>query len=197
MKDNSKRVWLDTTTLAVVDKPRQVVDSLVGNGHICVIANSVLDVEAFQRGLGWFEGHLRYKRVIIEMWLTGDQMVSKEFFWTSCDMTTPASSCLAEAVKPLPNGQNIIELNALMTKYGIPKGKWTAKPWKPPHPLSAELRSLLGLNSGATRTEVLSACKKKDLMGEYDKYNIAYNASLAYQHNCGMMLNCDGTISEI
>lgn len=189
------RVWLDTTTLANMRYARSVMDEVIASGNTLVIANTMLDVEAFQTGIEWLKGHLKAGRIRVEMWLTGEQMVAKDFYWSSCQMKTTASDSFEQAIANLPNRENILKLKALMDTYGLPRGSWEQGPWAPPAPITPELQAKLGVTADATRTEILAACLEKDCMHDYDEYNASYNKGLATQHTCAGMLNSDGTIT--
>ena len=112
-------------------------------------------------------------------------------------MTTPAAT-LEDAIEDLPNAADILDVADLVDIYGIPKGEWTTGPWTPPAPLSHEAANKLGLNAEtATRTDVLEAAKKSDMMNVFDEYNVGYNRGLATQHCCSGIINSDGTVTEI
>ena len=105
---------------------------------------------------------------------------------------------LKDAVEDLPNGADILDVADLVEAYGIEKGKWPMGKWVPPTPLSADIAKQLGLDaSTATRTDVLNAAKKADLMKVFDAYNIGYNRGLALQHNCEGIINSDGSVTPL
>lgn len=200
MNENIKRVWLDTATIANMASARNVldvIDAAVKEGYTFVIANTVLDVKAFQEAPEWLEDHLVAESIIIEIWATPDQMTAKPFFWSSCQQETQAADSFEEAIENLPNCYGIMELRELMDVYGEPRGKWNAGEWAPPEPLSAEDQETLGLSEGCTRTDVLNACKDQKRWDVFDRYNAGYNRGLAHQHNCKLFLNTDGSIAEI
>lgn len=190
-----QRIWLDTVVLTFVSK--ETLEALINTGHTLVIANTAIDVAVFQENINWFEKQLATNHVVIEIWNTPDEMTTKTFYWSSCSQLTSPAESLEEAVKNLPNAENILSVAKLVNTYGIPKGSWPMGQWAAPLPLSADIAQQLHLNEGATRTDVLAAAQKLSRMDLFDKFNMGYVAGLAKQHTCTAILNSDGTITEI
>ena len=195
----AKRVFLDTVTLALLAEPIAVLKNLINDGHQLVIPNTVLDVKCFQENPQWVMGVLESKDLVIQIFMAPAQMVSKPFFWSSCGQETQAADSFEEAIKDLPNKNDILAVKELMDKYGIPKGEWEMGQWAPAEPLWEEARVTLGLDEADSknRTAVLEACRKADRMDIFDVYNVGYNKGLACQHMCQFILNSDGTLAEI
>lgn len=196
---STNRIWLDTAVLANIDLAKMLPRfwGIVRHGSQFVIANTILDVKAFQENIPLLEMALREKYIVIEIWNTPDEMTSKEFFWSSCQMTTPASASFIEAIASLPNKNEILAIKSLIEKYGIPKGKWEQGKYSGPKELSAEAATILGIEPTTNRTKVLLACKDQDRMDIFDEFNLGYNAGIAHQHLCDKMLLTDGSIREI
>lgn len=191
------RIWLDTVTLAEMEEPIDVLQRLIQNQNMLVIANTILDVKAFQESIDWVEEMLKNGHMSIEIWSTPDEMVAKPFFWSSAGIETSAANSLEEAISNLPNKVKIMALKELLDEYGIQKADWPKGQWAPPEPISEEIKEVLGLNELTTRTEILHACKKAHRMDLFDSYNVGYNRGLASQHTCGGILNSNGTVECI
>ena len=192
-----KRIWLDTVVLASLTDAKGTLNKLIEDGHTLVIANTAIDVACFQENADWFEDQLKKGSIVIQIWLTPDQMVAKNFFWSSVQKETPAAESFAEAVVDLQNKDALLQIANLVNKYGIPKGDWPAGKWSAPEPLSKEVADGLVISEAATRTEVLLAAQKCDRMDLFDKYNVGYVRGLAIQHLCDVILKCDGTLAEV
>ena len=191
------RVWLDTLT-ANNGLTKEHLEHIIANGMTVVTANTAIDVALFQENQHWFEKMLIHQHIIIEIWHMPDEMVSKPFYWSSCSQETAAAETLFDAVEDLPNGADILDVADLVEAYGIEKGKWPMGKWVPPTPLSADIAKQLGLDASmATRTDVLNAAKKANLMKVFDAYNIGYNRGLALQHNCEGIINSDGSVTPL
>ena len=189
-----KRIWLDSLT-ANNGLTIEAIDDLILKGYVVVTSNTAVDINIFQMNQAWLESHLEYSNIIIEMWQTPDEMVHKNFFWSSCSKMTSPAVTLEDAIEDLPNAADILDVADLVDIYGIPKGEWTTGPWTPPAPLSHEAASKLGLNAEtATRTDVLEAAKKADMMDVFDAYNVIYNIGLATQHCCEGIIKTDGSL---
>ena len=191
------RIWLDTVVLAALDDAKEVLERLIAEGKQLVIANTALDVRVFQENIDWFEDQLAEGKINIEIWNTPDEMVSKEFFWSSCNMTSKPSTDLYEAVENFPNKEAILDLADLLLVYGMPKGDWVMGPWAPPAPLSSEIAEALGISASSTRTEVLDAAMSKNRFDLFNIYNAGYCNGLALQHNCDEILNVDGSLTTV
>lgn len=192
-----KRIWLDSLT-ANSGLSTEVIDNLILNGYAIVTSNAAVDINIFQMNQDWLESNLEYGNIIIEIWHTPDEMVHKEFFWSSCSQMTSPAATLEDAIENLPNAADILDVADLVDIYGIPKGEWTAGPWAPPAPFSHEAASKLGLNAEtATRTDVLAAAQNTNQMKLFDEFNAAYNAGLAMQHYCLGIINTDGSVTNI
>lgn len=196
---SSVRTWLDTAVLANIDveKVTPRILSLINQGYQFVIANTIMDVKVFQQNFPWIEFALRKKYLLIEIWNTPDEMTSKEFHWSSCGITTPASGSFEEAIDGLPNKNEILAIKKLVEKFGIPKGKWEQGTYSAPKELSAQAAATLGISPTKNRTDVLLACKSQNRMDIFDEFNIGYVEGLAHQHMCGKMLLTDGSVREI
>lgn len=195
-----RRIWLDTVVLAERTERDDVLrelDRMVANDYHLIIANTILDVKAFQMYQKWVESHLNSGNISIEIWNTPDEMVSKPFYWSSAKMWTDSAKTLEEAVAELPNRQKILSLRDLLDRYGIPRGKWEQGPYNPLSEDAQTVLRLLGLPLTATRTEVLEACKKTDRMKQFEVYNLEYNKVLACQHLCTHVFCSDGTLKRV
>ena len=196
-----KRIWLDTVTLQQMQNPIETLQEILRSNEYrdCkfVIANTILDVKAFQENLMFVQQSLLTGVLSIEIWSMPDQMTEKPFFWSSAGVETPAAKSFEEAIKNLPNKEGIMRLKDLMEMYGIRKEDWPKGQWAPPAPLGEEAQKVLGLTEAATRTEVLKACKKANRMDLFDSYNVGYNRGLARQHTCDAILNTDGSVTKI
>ena len=188
------RIWIDTTTMALMDEERaqRVAQAAIDEGNFLVMANTACDVKLFQNQTDWFEEMLEQHKIIIEIWATPDQMVSKPFYWSSAGVQTAAAASLEEAVCDLHNATSIIDVAKLVEYYGIPRGAWACGTYAPPTPLNQLIADKLGVPVTATRTEVLAAAKANNLLTEYDEYNVAYNTALARQHYCDAILTTTG-----
>lgn len=195
--NTKKRAWLDSLA-ANSGLTQEMLERLIRYGYIIVTANAAIDIGIFQKNQGWFENCLRSGKIVIENWLTPDEMVRKPFFWSSCSQSTSPAVTLEDAVKDLPNAADILDVTELVKTYGIPKDQWPKGPWSPPAPLSAEVASKLGLDPAtATRTDVLAAAKASHMMNAFDDYNVGYNRGLATQHRCNFIINSNGSVTEI
>ena len=192
-----ERTWLDTTTLAQMENAKEVLEKLIAEGNTLVIANTAVDVKLFQEDPDWLEDCLIRNQIVIEIWATPDEMVSKPFFWSSCNQESPVANSLKDAVKDLPNADAIMQIAELVMDYGIAKGDWPAGQWAPAEPITPATAKVLGLSENATRTEVLSAARAKNRMDLFDSYNVGYNKGIAMQHLCHNILNSDGSTTEI
>lgn len=190
-----ERIWLDTTVLAVL--PKETLEELAREGYTLVIANTAIDVKHFQEDPTWVESMLNKKQLIIEMWLTLDQMTAKPFYWSSFGVETPASASFEEAVSYLPDAEKVLALADIIDHYGIPRGKWTQGAYTAPTPLSIEDSGTLGVDTMATRTEILKAAQQINKMHIYDRYNVGYCRGLATQHRCDYMLCTDASLAKI
>lgn len=196
-----KRIWLDTVVLSEMHSAFDALENALAflpNTQL-VIANTMLDVKAFQENPTWVKEMLQKGELVIEIWATPDEMTAKDFYWSSIGAETKAASSFEEAMKALPEAEAeaIKNLVALLDEYGIPKGEWKAGAWSKPEPLSEEAQEALGLTEAATRTEVLNACQEADRMDLFNEYNAGYNRGLATQHMCSAILNIDGSITEL
>lgn len=197
MVDTNNRVFLDTVTLANTEDVIGHLNRLSTEGYTLVIPNTVLDVKVFQENPDWLKKHLADESIVIQMWLTPDQMTAKAFYWSSCGMTTEPAACFEDAIENLPNWEGIMELCELMNQYGLSREQWNPGAWAPPEPLNPEYQELLGVPDGATRTDVLAACKLTGHMEVFDEYNLGYNRGLATQHHCGLIMGTDGNVKAL
>lgn len=198
------RIWLDTIVLENTDKAKalELISSLPKDGKCqFVIANTIVDVRVFLNNLSWVEEAIKRKHILIEVWLTPDEMTSKDFFWSVFQTTTPASGSFAEAIKHLhlpPSYEDrLLTLKGFVEEYGIPKGEWEQGTYSAPKELSPEAAAILGIAPTKNRTKVLLACKRQNRMDIFDDFNVGYNEGLAHQHLCNKMLLIDGSIREI
>lgn len=192
MIDN-KRVWLDSLTSNNICVKQ--IGHLVAQGYTIVMANTIVDSTLWQRHPETLEDYLQNGCVIVEDWNL-DTMCSKQFFWSSCSMTTEPSETLDEAIAGLPNATAISKVSYLVRIYGIPRGRWSEGPWSPPEPINLTTVKTLGLSStAADRTEVLLAAQKASRMDLFDEYNRGYCRGLATQHHCQGIINSNGTIT--
>lgn len=189
------KIWLDTTVLDFVSKEQ--LQQLVKSGNTLAIANTVVDVKVFQDNPEWVEYLLSKGKLVIEMWLTLDQMVAKPFYWSSRGIETSAAPSFLDAIASLPEPDGILDMAVLVDKYSIPKGSWKMGPYSAPAPLPLEDAEHLGISVHSTRTEILKAAKERDKMYLYDAFNRGYCRGLAIQHCCNAILNTDGTVTEI
>lgn len=192
----NERLYLDTMVAAELGSSLVAVcDEHIANGCTVVIPNTVLDVRAFQENLEWFEGKLKDRKIVIQIFMTPDQMTQKRFLWSSSGMETPASSSFEEAITDLPNKDKILEIKKLMDKYGYPRGEWPngQGEWAKPEPLSAEAQEILNLPADATRTEVLAICRQKNRMDLFNSFNQGYCKGLYKQHQCTGMITVEGS----
>ena len=192
-----KRIWLDTVVAAQLENAKEAMDKLINEGYTLIVANTAVDIAVFQENPDWFEDHLANDEIIIEIWNTPVEMVSKPFFWSSCQMESPAAATLEEALQELPNRDSIMQIVDLVMEYGIAKGDWPAGQWAPPEPITPAVAKVLGLTEAATRTEVLNAANAIGRRDLFDAYNVGYTKGVAMQHLCTEILNCDGSTTEI
>lgn len=190
------RIYCDTTVMPFLTKEQ--VENIISSGNILVFANTVIDVSLFRDNLVWFDELLHSGKVIVEFWNTLDEMVSKPFYWSSAQITTPAYNSFREAANHLPHTNAVNRLAELINRYGIPKGQWPMGSWAPPAPIDPADAAILGVDPAtATRTDILMAAKSTNNMAVYDKYNIGYNKGLAQQHKCDAIIKSDGTFDVI
>lgn len=197
MTESNKRVFLDTVTLANIADAKDAMDRLIQQGYTLVIPNTAVDVKAFQDNTEWLHKQLETGTIVIQLWMTPDEMVSKAFTWSSCGETTQPSACLEDAIENLPNWEGILQVAALMERYGLSKEEWNPGQWSKPEPLGKEQQETLGVPDGATRTEILAACKFTGHMEMFDEYNAGYNRGLATQHHCTLIMNTDGNVTAL
>lgn len=197
------RLWLDTTTAAIManknpeDKGKALLQKLIDDGHTIVIANTAIDVAAFQKDPDWLEKQLENKTIIVEIWHTPDQMTSKPFYWSSRGEETNAADNFEAAIETLADNESILDVKELVEIYGIPKGEWPCGEYNAPAPLSEEVAAKMGIPVDSTRTTVLRVALEKDMSEEYDEYNSAYCANLAKQHFADAVITTDGGYKEV
>lgn len=189
------RIWLDTTVLEFISKEQ--LQALVEQGNTLVISNTAVDVKVFQDNPAWVEKLLIKGQLIIECWVSLDEMTAKPFFWSSRGIETPASSSFLDAVLKLPEHNSIVDIAALVDTYGIPRGSWKMGPYRSPAPIPLEDANHLGIEVTTNRTLVLRAAKARNKMHIYDSFNRCYCSGLASQHCCSHMLNTDGSVTKV
>lgn len=198
------RIYVDTTIMPFVKK--QTLDDIIAAGNVLVFSNAAADVRVLQIWSKWTERMLKNGSIVIEMWNTLDEMVGKDFYWSSFGVTTPMCKSIDEAIGILPDTykktdnmhSKMRKLVKLIGSYGIPKGQWPMGKWAPPAPITAEDAEALGINpETATRTDILAAARKTGNLEAYSRYNVGYSTGLARQHMCTGILNADGSIAVI
>lgn len=189
-----KRLWLDN--MIANNLCTKQINSFVSQGYVLVTSTNVVDNILFQRNLEWFEEHLISQSIVVELFCSPNELTHKNFFWSSCSKETTPAETLDEAVTALPNAGNIIALAFLAEEYGVPKDIWDVLPWDADVPLSQETANFLGLDpKTATRTDVLTACRKNSCMYLFNEYNTNYLRALANQHYCDGFINSNGSIT--
>lgn len=191
------RVFLDTMALAEMVNPIAKLNRLIKDGYTLVIPNTAVDVECFQRNAEWLRDQLKEGNIVIQMWMSPDEMVKKPFTWSSCQLTTQPAECFETAIESLPNWEGIMMVKELMEQYGLSKEEWEPGQWAAPEPLAKEQQEILGAPDCATRTDILAACQFTGHMEIFDEYNAGYNRGLATQHHCGYLLNIDGSLKDL
>ena len=190
---NQKRILLDnivSNNLCI-----KQIGQLVAQGYTIIMTNTAVDSKLWQKHLSVLEDYLQNGCVIIEDWNLST-MCSKQFFWSSCSITTEPGETLLEAIIGLPNAEAIMQLARLLSVYSIPKGLWTQGAWTPPEPITIQAAKQLGLPSTTvTRTDVLTAALASKRMDLFDEYNRGYCRGLATQHNCMGIINSNGTVT--
>ena len=193
--NETRRIWLDTTVLPFVSL--ETLEALAQN-NVLVIANTAIDVKLFQENFEWVDEKLKKGQLVIEMWNTLDEMVKKAFFWSSCNIETPACDSFEEAASYLPNTQQVLNLAELVKVYGIPKGQWPIGcEYEPPAPLTEAEANYLGIPVDSTRTAILAAAREQNKMRTYDEYNARYCKIIAKQHTSKYILCSDGVVVEL
>lgn len=191
------RVFMDTMVLAEMVNPIAKLNRLIKTGYTMVIPNTAVDVKCFQQNPEWLKDQLRDGNIVIQMWMSPDEMTRKKFMWSSCQRTTPPADCFETAIESLPNWDGILTVKELMEQYGLSKERWEPGQWAAPEPLTEEQQKILGLYGNATRTDILAACKDIGRPDLFDEYNAGYNRGLAMQHHCGYLLNIDGSLKDL
>lgn len=191
------RIFLDTMVLAEMVNPIARLNRLIKGGYTLVIPNTVVDVQCFQNNLEWLCDQLRDRKIVIQMWMTPDEMTKKSFMWSSCQLTTKPAECFEDAIENLPNWEGILQVKELMLRYGLSKEEWNPGQWDAPKPLTDEQKEILGVPDSATRTDILAACKFTGHMEIFDEYNAGYNCGLATQHHCGYLMTIDGGLTDL
>ncbi len=191
------RIFMDTMVLAEMGNPIAKLNRLIKGGYTLVIPNTAVDVACFQRNPEWLRDQLQNGSIVIQMWMTPDEMVKKAFFWSSCQLSTQPADCFEDAIENLPNWDGIMMVKELMLRYGLSKEQWEPGQWAAPEPMNDEQKEILGVPDGATRTDILAACKFTGHMEIFDSYNAGYNRGLATQHHCGYLLNIDGELTDL
>lgn len=192
------RLWLDTTTAALmhIEHPnnadKDILQGLIDAGNTIVIANTAVDVAVFQNNIDWLREKLKEKSIIIEIWHTVQEMISKPFYWSSRFKETPASDDFKEAIKALEDYDKIIAVAELLDKFGLNKGEWKCGEYVNPTPISKENADKLGVDVNATRTDILIAARSKGLFDVYDDFNVQYCSNLAHQHYCEGIITSKG-----
>ena len=192
-------IWIDSTLMALFSaifpspQDKDILQEIIDDGHILVTSNHIVDIECFQKNPKWVEKKLWNGELVIELWDDFNKMTSKNFYWSSREVETPASTSFEEAISTLKNPNEIHNIVKLAKIYGIPKGCWEMGGYTPPLKIPRIFKEL-NLPINATRTDVLKEAKTKNAMELYTEYNASKIRYFAMQHNCIGLVNNFGDV---
>lgn len=170
------------------------IQELVALGHTLHVGTNFVDMEIFQKDHDMAYKFIEAGALIIERTQTLDEMVQKNFFWSSRQLATHAAASFKEAIKRLPDYETIDDLGVLVEKFGT--DKWTRGIFQAPVPLAIEEAERLGVTDDAPRSAIYVASERLNRPELYQHLNKMYITSIAKQHTCDAVLLNGGRLKE-
>ena len=182
-----KKIWINTTTA-----PANLLDVIRENtDYVFVIANTV-DVRSFLDNAREVEELAEAGQLVFHAWFPSweDQWKNKEMFSSAIQKKVPAG----QVRQYIPEAE---ALGAVIDAHAIQKDVWLPKQITFTEEFDPNLLAEVGLEPGATRSQVKEACESNNRPDIWDAYEVWYVKKLAYQHGCDHTVNNNGEIVPV
>ena len=181
-----KFVWINTTMC-----PANLLDVIRKNTDcVFVIANTV-DVKDFLDHISEVKELTEVGQLVFHAWFPSwEDQWSKDLWSSAIKKKVPAG----QVRQMIPEAA---ALGTLIDAHAIQQEKWLPKQITFTEEFDPNLLEEVGLEPGATRSQVKEACESNNRPDIWDAYEIWYVKKLAYQHGCDHTVNNKGEVVPV